>query len=87
MSRGPFGFAQGRLFDCVAASLREAATPLRMAAYLRRGSLLVAWIVVTSHAHRRSRLDRWVTRLGQIVLGRGNIPGGNGGNGRLGFCR
>jgi hypothetical protein len=30
MGRGPFGFAQGRLFDYVAASLREAATPLRM---------------------------------------------------------
>jgi len=30
MCRGPFGFAQGRLFDYVAASLREAATPLRM---------------------------------------------------------
>ena len=29
MCRGPFGFAQGRLFDYVAASLREAATPLR----------------------------------------------------------
>jgi hypothetical protein len=28
--RGPFDFAQGRLFDYVAASLREAATPLRM---------------------------------------------------------
>ena len=28
--RGPFDFAQGRLFDYVAASLRDAATPLRM---------------------------------------------------------
>src|SRR5579863_2710110 len=27
---GPFGFAQGRLFDSVAVSLRETATPLRM---------------------------------------------------------
>ncbi len=27
---GRFGLAQGRLFDCVAASLRDAASPLRM---------------------------------------------------------
>jgi hypothetical protein len=33
MCRGPFDFAQGRLFDYVAASLREAATPLRMTIY------------------------------------------------------
>jgi hypothetical protein len=31
---GPFGFAQGRLFDYAAASLREAATPLRMTFFL-----------------------------------------------------
>ena len=30
MCRGPFGFAQGRLFDYLAASFREAATSLRM---------------------------------------------------------
>src|SRR6266403_4967193 len=36
--RGPFGFAQGRLFDYVAASLREAATPLRMTFQVRRYS-------------------------------------------------
>src|ERR1019366_303484 len=28
--RGPFGFAQGRLFDCETASLREAVSSLRM---------------------------------------------------------
>jgi len=28
--RGPFGFAQGRLYDCAGASLREVPAPLRM---------------------------------------------------------
>src|ERR1700737_1120932 len=31
--RGPFGFAQGRLFDFAGASLREVPAPLRMTAW------------------------------------------------------
>jgi hypothetical protein len=55
--RGPFGFAQGRLFDSVAASLREAATPLRMTSYLRHGSSQTP----SEHHHRflTARRRQW----------------------------
>jgi putative endonuclease len=38
---GPFGFAQGRLFDSVSASLRDALTPLRMTGVMREHRYLV----------------------------------------------
>src|SRR5437868_3988194 len=49
--RGPFGFAQGRLFDYIAASLREAATPLRMTFYVGRVHILGGRPATAKAAH------------------------------------
>ena len=52
--RGPFGFAQGRLFDYVAASLREAATPLRMTFQKQAFYRSDKWLRHPRGEHRRT---------------------------------
>jgi len=56
--RGPFGFAQGRLFDYVAASLREAATPLRMTFYVGRAPQSDCDEAEADEGERRERHNR-----------------------------
>ena len=78
--RGPFDFAQGRLFDYVAASLRDAATPLRMTFFCslcRAGGIPPLAQNASERATRLPRIKvkgrgrgrpRYTTQLLEIVI-------------------